>query len=146
MSNVINKLEIALADTYALYLKTQNYHWHVKGARFKSLHELFEKQYKELAQAVDDLAERILIKGHKAPATFDEYNKLKTIKDGNSSLDANDMVKELAHDNSILVTDLNKALKIAQENSDEGSVTLLSDRIAAHEKARWMLAASIEQS
>lgn len=144
MTSIINKLEIALADTYALYLKTQNYHWHVKGARFKSLHELFEMQYQELAEAVDQIAERILIKGHKAPATFKEFEQLKTIKDGNSQLEANEMVKELAHDNSVLVIDLNHAIKVAQENSDEGTVTLLSDRVAAHEKARWMLAASIE--
>lgn len=144
MSTVIKKLEIALADTYALYLKTQNYHWHVKGPQFKSLHELFEMQYKELAEAVDQVAERILIIGHKAPATFSEFNKLKTIKDGDSSLSANQMVTELAKDNSTLVNDLNQAIKIAQENNDEGTVTLLSDRIAAHQKAHWMLAASID--
>lgn len=144
MSTVINKLEVALADTYALYLKTQNYHWHVKGPQFKSLHELFEMQYKELAEAVDQVAERILIMGHKAPATFAEYNKLKTIKDGDSNLSANNMVSELANDNSTLVKDLNQAIKIAQENNDEGTVTLLSDRIAAHQKAHWMLTASMD--
>lgn len=144
MSKVINKLEVALADTYAIYLKTQNYHWHVKGPQFKSLHELFEMQYKELAEAVDLIAERILIMGHKAPATFNEFNKLKTIKDGDSSLSANQMVTELAKDNSALVSDLNQAIKLAQENNDEGTVTLLSDRIAAHQKAHWMLAASAE--
>ena len=144
MSSVIKKLEVALADTYALYLKTQNYHWHVKGPQFKSLHELFEMQYKELAEAVDQVAERILMMGHKAPATFPEFNRLKTIKDGDSSLSANQMVIELAKDNSTLVNDLNQAIKIAQENNDEGTITLLSDRIAAHQKAHWMLTASID--
>lgn len=144
MSDVIKKLEVALADTYALYLKTQNYHWHVKGPQFKSLHELFEMQYKELAEAVDQVAERLLMMGHKAPATFTDLNNLKTIKDGNSSLNANQMVTELANDNSILVKDLNQAIKIAQENNDEGTITLLSDRIAAHQKAHWMLAASMD--
>lgn len=143
MSVIIKKLEVVLADTYALYLKTQNYHWHVKGVQFKSLHELFEMQYQELAEAVDLVAERILIMGHKAPATFTEYNQLKTIKDGDSSADANQMVSELAQDNSTLVKDLNKAIKLAQEDGDEGTVTLLSDRIAAHEKAHWMLSASM---
>ncbi len=142
MNKVIGKLEIILADTYALYLKTQNYHWHVKGPRFKSLHELFEMQYQELAQAVDEVAERILIMGHRAPATFDAFNKLKTVKDGDSSINANQMVTELANDHSILVKDLNIAVKIAQDNNDEGTVTLLSDRIAAHQKAHWMLESS----
>lgn len=145
MSEVISRLEVVLADTYALYLKTQNYHWHVKGSQFKSLHELFELQYMELADAVDLIAERILIMGHRAPATFDAFNRLKTIKDGDSSIEANQMVIELAQDNSTLVKDLNRALKIAQSNEDEGTVNLLSDRIGAHEKAHWMLNASIKQ-
>ena len=144
MHTLIHKLEIILADTYALYLKTQNYHWHVKGPQFKSLHELFELQYKELANAIDEIAERIIIMGHKAPATFRELVELKTIKEGDSSLDANSMLNQLANDNATLVADLNKAMVSAQENNDEGSVNLLSTRIAAHEKAHWMLSASKE--
>ena len=142
MNNIIKRLEITLADTYALYLKTQNYHWHVKGPQFKSLHELFEMQYKELAEAVDQVAERILMMGHKAPATFNEFNQLKTIKDGDSNIGANQMVSELAEDHLILVRELNQAIKLAQENDDEGTITLLSDRIAAHQKTHWMLSAS----
>src|SRR3989338_2617157 len=102
MSKIVKKLEIILADTYALYLKTQNYHWHVKGPQFKSLHELFEMQYVELAEAVDQVAERILIKGHKAPATFKEFESIKSIKDGNSESSGNQMVTELAKDHDTL--------------------------------------------
>lgn len=142
MSAIVNKLAVILADTYALYLKTQNYHWHVKGPQFKGLHELFEMQYQELAEAVDQIAERILITGHKAPATFKEFESLKRLQDGNSNNDANTMVLELAADNETLVNDLNQAMKLAQEHHDEGTANLLSDRIAAHEKAHWMLKAS----
>lgn len=144
MSDVIKKLSIIMADTYAIYLKTQNYHWHVQGPQFKSLHELFEMQYQELAHAVDEVAERIRIMGHRSPATFKEFDSLKRIKDGDSGIDANQMVTELAQDNDALVKDLNQAMKLAQENNDEGTATLLADRIAAHEKARWMLSASRE--
>lgn len=144
MNAIIKKLEVILADTYTLYLKTQNYHWHVRGLQFKSLHELFEAQYTELATAVDAIAERIIILGFKAPATFNEFIKLKTIKEGDSSLKANQMLKELADDHLVLVSDLNKAMSLAQENNDEGSVNLLSERIAAHEKSHWMLSASRE--
>ncbi len=142
MSEVANKLSVILADTYALYLKTQNYHWHVKGAQFKSLHELFEMQYQELAEAIDLLAERLIILGHKAPATFKAFEQLKTIKDGDSSLTATEMVSELAADHTNLVKDLNSAMKLVQANNDEATVTILADRIGAHEKARWMLSAS----
>jgi len=144
MSDVFKKLSILLADTYAIYLKTQNYHWHVKGSQFKALHGLFEMQYTELAQAVDEIAERILIIGGKAPATFREFDSLKRIKDGDSNRSANEMVTELAEDHGTLVKDLNQSIRLAQENQDEGTVALLSERIAAHEKARWMLNSSRE--
>lgn len=142
MSEVFKKLSIILADTYALYLKTQNYHWHVKGAQFKGFHELFEQQYRELAEAIDSIAERILIMGHKAPATFHEFEQLKRIKDGHSGISANQMVIELAKDHETLVSDLKQSLQLAQESHDEGTINLLSERIAAHEKSRWMLNAS----
>lgn len=144
MTDVFKKLQILLADTYALYLKTQNYHWHVKGIRFQSLHTLFEEQYRELAEAVDTIAERIRVLDHIAPATFKELDKLKTLKDGNSEYTANQMVLDLAADNGALVKDLNAAIRVAQNNQDEGTVNLLADRIGAHEKAKWMLDASAE--
>jgi len=140
----MNKLSIILADTYALYLKTQNYHWHVKGPHFKPLHELFEAQYRELAEAVDAVAERMLMMGHKAPATFKEFERLKTIKDGDSGLNSNQMVSELATDNATLVKDLNRAMRVAQDANDEGTVNLLADRVGVHQKAHWMLSASQE--
>ncbi len=133
-----------MADTYALYLKTQNYHWHVKGPQFSSLHQLFEVQYKELAEAVDQVAERIRMLGEQAPATFKTFESLKRIKDGNSNANANEMVIELANDNETLVKDLYQALSLAQSNNDEGTANLLSNRIEAHEKARWMLESSRE--
>jgi starvation-inducible DNA-binding protein len=142
MSEVANKLSVILADTYALYLKTQNYHWHVKGTQFKSLHELFEMQYRELAEAIDLIAERLVILGHMAPATFKALEQLKTINDGDSHLSAKQMVMDLADDNTRLVRDMNDALKIVQKNHDEATVSMLADRISAHEKARWMLSAS----
>lgn len=144
MNELINKLSVILADTYALYLKTQNYHWHVKGPQFKSLHDLFEAQYKALADAVDALAERIVILRHKAPATFKSFDSLKTIQDGDANLTANKMVCELAKDNATLVKDLNDAMLLAQQQGDEGSINLFSERIAAHQKAHWMLSASSE--
>lgn len=146
MTDVYKKLKVLMADTYALYLKTQNYHWHVTGVRFQSLHALFEEQYQELALAVDAIAERIRVLNDLAPATFKEFESLKTLKDGNSNNSANQMVIELAEDNNALVRDLNAAIRIAQDNKDEGTVNLLADRIEAHEKARWMLNASTEAS
>jgi len=141
---LIKQLEIILADTYALYLKTQNYHWNVRGIHFKALHGLFEEHYIELAEAVDTIAEQIRVLGALAPATFKEFEKLKTLKDGNAKAPANKMVKDLAKDHNTLVKDLNRALELAEEAHDEGTANVLSDRVSAHEKARWMLEVSAE--
>lgn len=143
MQKMIESLQILLADTYALYLKTQNYHWHVVGENFKSLHELFEKQYQELALAIDDIAERIRTLGGKAPATFSELNSKKNLQDGNANNTSRQMVEELYLDNLSLSETLNKSASIAAEQGDEGSNDLLSKRVAIHEKAAWMLKASL---
>ena len=73
----LNKL---LADSYILYLKTQNYHWNVTGQMFQSLHLLFENQYQEQAIAVDGIAERIRALGEYAPGSFAAFSKVSSIK------------------------------------------------------------------
>ncbi|MCX7117513.1 MAG: DNA starvation/stationary phase protection protein [Legionellales bacterium] len=142
MDAVTDRLSVILANTYVLYLKTQNYHWHVRGPHFYSLHQLFEMQYLELAAAVDGIAERMLMMNQKAPATFQDYLRLMTLKEGDSQIDADKMIRDLAHDHQTMVRDVEQAMALAQAQKDEGSITLLSERISAHEKAHWMLSAS----
>ncbi len=143
MESLVKQLEAALADTYALYLKTQNYHWHVTGPHFVSLHQLFERQYKELAEFVDELAERLRILGHKAPATFSEFNELKTIQDGNPTASATQMLNDLAQDRKMMSKRLGLMMESAHDEGDEGSASLLSEQMMSHEKAHWMLSASV---
>ena len=68
-----------LADSYALYLKTHNFHWNVTGPMFQTLHTMFEEQYTELAMAIDEVAERIRSLGAFAPGSFSAYAKLSSI-------------------------------------------------------------------
>ena len=103
-------------------------------------------QYRELAEAVDEVAERILIKGHNAPATFSKYEALKTLSDGDSSRNADEMITELAKDHGQLVKDLYAVIKIAEEERDEATIALVSERIEAHEKYRWMLGSSAKNA
>jgi len=133
-----------LADTYALYLKTQNYHWHVTGQSFIALHMLFETQYNQLAGAVDDIAERIRMLGHHVPATFTDFQRLKTIADAKEDVNAEQMLTDLVHDHSHILKNLEQAIQLAQNAHDEASVNLLTERITAHEKIRWMLSASCD--
>lgn len=136
-------LKLALADTYALYLKTQNYHWNVTGVNFKSLHLLFEEQYTDLAAAIDDIAERIRTLGEKAPATFSAYNKMKTIEDGDEKAKSHDMVKHLSEDQAKIIETLTQVLREAQKAGDEVTVDMIIGRISVHEKNAWMLKSSL---
>jgi starvation-inducible DNA-binding protein len=131
-----------LADTYTLYLKTQNYHWHVRGPNFRTLHLLFEEQYTNLALAVDAIAERIVTLGGQAPASFKDYLSLASIQEGDAQTKAEIMVSNLAKDHRQVIKDMNTVIKLAQEQHDEGTIALLSERIAEHEKICWMLEAS----
>lgn len=139
---VITALTKTLASSYALYLKTQNFHWNVTGPNFSSLHSLFQTQYEDLAVAVDDLAERIRILGAKAPGSFSAFQKLSAVSDASGEEDAKGMVRTLHNDHLTVLEGLKSALKLAQEAEDEGSVGLLSERISVHEKTIWMLGAS----
>lgn len=146
MTHTVEKLYVIFIDTYAIYLKTQSYHWHVMGPQFKALHGLFEEEYRELAEAVDEIAERIRTLGNIVPASFKTFNASKTIKDGNPKASADQMVTELFEDHGQIIRLLKEGLLAAQATNDEGSVTLLGDRIAKHEKYQWMLGASREHA
>lgn len=142
-SKVADSLKKVLADSYTLYLKTQNYHWNVTGSNFQSLHTLFEVQYNDLFLAVDLIAERIRALGYKAPGSFKAYTSITKIEDGNEDASAEEMVKGLADDQGLIIKTLNEALKEAQAQDDEGTIGLLVDRITIHEKNIWMLRSSI---
>ncbi|MDX1902227.1 MAG: DNA starvation/stationary phase protection protein [Gammaproteobacteria bacterium] len=139
---LINGLSSLLADTYTLYLKTQNFHWHVTGPLFHSLHRMFEEQYNELANAVDELAERIRTLGAKAPASFAEFLKLSSIKEASEEHNAADMVHALLLDHEKMVKHLEKLIPVAQKINDEGTLDLLIMRTEVHQKTAWMLRSS----
>jgi starvation-inducible DNA-binding protein len=140
---VIGALSSLLADTYTLYLKTQNYHWNVTGPHFAALHALFEEQYKDLIAANDDIAERIRALGGAAPGSFSAFAKLSKIVEENGSPAWKDMVKNLANDQDIIVKTAEDTLKLAEDSGDEPTVDLMINRIARHQKNKWMLSAHL---
>ena len=141
--SVVETLKSVLADNYMLYLKTQNYHWNVDGPRFKGLHLMFEEQYKELAEAIDTVAELIRGLGEKAPGTFDAYNKNTVIKSGNENATAEQMIKDLSDDQEAIQKTLHKALDAAQKANDEVVAGFLIERLTVHRKTAWMLKSSL---
>lgn len=142
-ADVARELSKALADSYALYLKTHGYHWNVRGPEFFSLHNLLEEQYREIWAALDEIAERIRALGELAPQSASAFANLTSIKDGDPEKDAAAMLKELIKDHGVVIATARAALDAADEVGDEASVDLMTVRLAAHEKAAWMLRSSL---
>ncbi|MCS5712343.1 ferritin-like domain-containing protein [Candidatus Berkiella aquae] len=143
MGGATSGLKVFLANTYTLYLKTQNYHWNVIGPHFHSLHNLFEEQYKELANAVDEIAERIRALGDVTPGSLEEFSKLKTISEAKTRIDDISMIKDLIESHEIICKHVNLILRQAQDEQDDVTQDLLIGRLRVHEKTLWMLRAYV---
>lgn len=140
---VADELKHFLADTYALYLKTQNFHWNVKGADFYSLHKMFEEQYLELAEAVDEIAERLRAIGSYTPASFSQFAQLTSIEEEKEEVAAKEMLQKLAKDHESMAQSALHMIPKAQKAHDEGTADLLIQRSKVHDKFAWMLKSSI---
>jgi starvation-inducible DNA-binding protein len=133
-----------LADSYTLYLKTHNFHWNVTGPMFPTLHVMFEGQYQELALAVDEIAERIRALGMKAPATYQEFIKLTSIKENTGELSAMQMVAELVQGHEAVIRTARGLFSMVNESHDEPTADILIQRLKVHEKTAWMLRSMME--
>ena len=135
-------LSTYLADAYTLYLKTHNFHWNVTGPMFNALHNMFEAQYTEQWQALDDIAERIRALGFNAPGSYAEFGRLSTIKEESGLSDAPDwreMVRQLVVGNEAVCRTARSVLRIAEKGDDDPTVDLMTQRLQVHEKNAWML-------
>jgi starvation-inducible DNA-binding protein len=140
---VAEALKGVLADTFALYQRTHAYHWNVTGLHFPALHAMFETQYREMWDALDEIAERIRALGEFAPSngkTIAQLSGLDAAEDVPPAADV--MVKNLLAGHEALIRRTRRALEIAGEAGDPASEDLLTVRIEAHEKTAWMLRAT----
>lgn len=137
-------LKKTLADTYAVYLKTQNFHWNVEGPMFFQLHGMFEGQYDELAEAVDTLAERLRALKVPAPGSFSAFKELTTIEDANTVPSASEMVRTLLSDHETVLTSIKALGEAAAAAGDDGTEDLATERRLWHEKTAWMLRATAQ--
>ncbi len=136
---LIEKLLQYLASTYSLYLKTQNFHWNITGQSFIALHNFFGKQYEELAEAIDLIAEHIRTFEITTPGSFTEFTKLSKIKDSIGKKNANKMLTELLADYLLIVALTKELLSIAKTYNHDITQDLLINRLKVYEKTIWML-------
>ena len=128
-----------LADTWVLYGKTHGFHWNVTGPMFTSLHTLFETQYNELWDSLDEIAERIRALGLPAPFGDSTLTKLASVEEAGSIPAAMEMVKQLVADHEAVARTARSVFEIADAANDQPSADLLTQRLQVHEKTAWML-------
>lgn len=141
---IVAGLNVLLANSYTLYLKTHNYHWNVTGPMFNTLHLMFEQQYTELAAAVDQIAERIRALGAFAPGSYTEYARLTSIPEDETVPDAETMIKNLVTGQETLARQARDVMATVGESRDEPTADLLTQRMQVHEKNAWMLRSLIQ--
>ena len=131
-----------LADSFTLYLKTHNFHWNVTGPMFNALHNMFEMQYTEEWNALDEIAERTRALGFNAPGSYAEFIRLSSLTEEPGLTEAPDwreMVRQLVVGNEAVARTARKVLKTADSAGDDPTVDLLTQRLQTHEKYAWML-------
>lgn len=143
MDAVKQSLEQVLADSYALYLKTQNYHWNVEGCCFYSLHKMFEEQYEDLAGAVDVCAEHLRALGHKVDGSFEAFSQKTTIGAGKCNADAGEMLNDLLEGQLAIEKTLLKAHAEASKVGNCVVTSFLEERMTVHRKNAWFIKSSL---
>ena len=133
-----------LADTWVLYGKTHGFHWNVTGPMFNSLHGMFDTQYNELWDSLDEIAERIRALGIPAPFGDSKLTQLATIKEADSIPAAMEMVAQLVADHEAVARTARSVFEIADAANDQPSADLLTQRLQVHEKTAWMLRSLLE--
>ncbi len=133
-----------LADYYALYLKTKNFHWHVTGPHFREYHLLFDEQATELIATTDLVAERVRKLGQDTLTSIGAIAAKQRINDHDSTTtDAPKMLKELHADNETLIKALKDAKDLADKAGDNATDGLLDDWTDQAEQRAWFLTATI---
>ncbi len=139
------QLGLILATSYALYSETQGVHWNVVGPMFYSVHKLTEEQYVDLADSIDELAERIRALGFKAPAGLRTMSELSYIDSNIDYTNAVEMIQVLVNDNETLSRKIRDVVKLAEAHDDVKTADLLTERIGQHEENAWMLRSLIAE-
>ena len=140
VSAVTGALNPLLADAFALYLKTKNFHWHMSGPHFRDYHLLLDEQGEQIFAMTDELAERVRKIGGATLKSIGHVARLQRIRDNNEEFVADvDMLGELMEDNKTLTTNMREAHEIADRNNDSATTSLLENFIDQTERRTWFL-------
>ncbi len=140
VEKVTKALNGLLADAFALYLKTKNFHWHVSGRHFRDYHLLLDEQSDQIFATTDQLAERVRKIGGRTIRSIGEIAKLQSIKDNDEDyVPPIEMLHELMDDNKKMAAAMRKAHDVCDDAKDVASASILENFIDETERRTWFL-------
>ena len=138
--DIAGALNACLADTFALYLKTKNFHWHMSGPHFRDYHLLCDEQAAQLLEATDDMAERVRKIGATTLRSIGHVARLQRVLDNDADfVTPEDMLAELRDDNLAMVERLREAHGLCDEANDVATASLIENWIDQAERRVWFL-------
>ena len=138
--DISKAMNAILADSFALYLKTKNFHWHVSGPHFRDYHVLLDEQAAQIFGATDDMAERVRKLGGMTIRSIGDIARLQRIKDNEENyVPPVDMLKELMEDNKKVAKAMRAAHALCDEHEDVATASMLEIWIDEAEKRAWFL-------
>ncbi len=130
-----------LADVFALYVKTKNFHWHISGRHFHDYHLLLDEQAEQIFAMTDDIAERARKIGSTTLHSISDISKHQRLKDNNKdSVPAEEMLTELREDNRELTRFLRATHEVCEKHNDVATASLIENWIDETERRAWFLA------
>jgi len=137
---IADALNRIVADSFSLYIKTKNFHWHMSGPHFRDYHLLLDEQGEQIYASIDPLAERVRKLGQRTVRSIGEIGKLARVKDNDAAfVDPLDMLRELITDNQNCAAEMRKAHKLCDDHGDSGTAGLLETLIDETERRTWFL-------
>ena len=138
--NLAGALNALLADIFALYVKTKNFHWHVSGPHFRDYHLLLDEQADQIFATTDPVAERVRKLGGSTLHSIGHIARLQRIKDNDAEfVSPQDMLAELRDDNLRLISQMREAHSVCDEHRDVATASLLEVWIDEAERRVWFL-------
>lgn len=140
IKDISGALSALLADFFALYIKTKNFHWHMSGPNFRDYHLLLDEQGEQIFAATDDIAERARKLGGTTIRSIGQINSQKRILDNDADfVTPNDMLAELRDDNLQLADEMRQVHDLCDEHGDVATASLLENWIDEAERRVWFL-------
>lgn len=138
-SPVVMELRRQAANAFVLYANYKHYHWQTYGPLFRDLHKLFDRLANDVLPTIDELAERVRMIGQDPPAHLLEAADLASVAPAAPHSTMRDMVEEADRNLLVVIKEMRRAARLADEHDDPGTVDLFSRLVQIHEKHEWWM-------